>query len=163
MKLTAAALLLAASTNAKQQPLGTTTADAAKVMEGLLMGAIDAEFQSLEHCILDGEAIIKDVIAATNDFKTKDVKKIVEGLKYVGDAIKQTQSAVKDCKGVEGDFEKLTKMAAYFSNPESIVIHIGKDLVIHGHDIYKEIKGAISAYDKHDYYNFGFEIGKAAA
>lgn len=56
-------------------------------------------------------------------------------------------------------------MAAVYSNPESAVVHIGKDLVIHGHSIYKELKTSIKDYDKNprDYYGFGFNIGKAAA
>lgn len=132
-------------------------------MEGVILGALSAEMPNLEHCIQDGESLINDIKTATADFKTKNVKKITEGLKVVGHALTTVKTAVSDCKGVEGDFEKLEAMAAIFSNPQSVVIHIGKDLVVHGHDIFKEVKRAISAYDSHDFKNFGYNIGKAAA
>lgn len=127
------------------------------------MGVMDAEFPNLEHCVQDGAYIVNDIKKATDFLKTKDVKKIVNGLKILGDAIKHISSAVKDCKGVTGDFEKLEETAAIFSNPESVVIHIGKDLIIHGKNIFSEVNGAIKAYDKKDFYHFGFNIGKAAS
>lgn len=139
--------------------------EAIQVMEGVLFGALDAEFKDIEHCIEDGEDIIKDVELAWSDFKAKDVKHVVDGLKIVGQALVKVKDAVSDCKGIEGDFAKLAEMAAVFSNPESAVIHIGKDIVIHGISIWHEVSAAVHAIDSNprQYYDFGFNIGKAAA
>lgn len=56
-------------------------------MEGVILGALSAEMPNLEHCIQDGESLINDIKTATADFKTKNVKKITEGLKVVGHAL----------------------------------------------------------------------------
>jgi hypothetical protein len=162
---TAAALLLATSTQAKAPMPQDTKMDVVHVVEGVLMGALDAEFQDIEHCIQDGEKIITDVEHAYSHLKTKDAKKIIEGLKDIGDALMAVKSAMTDCKDIEKDWKKLEEMALVFSNPQSAVVHIGKDIIVHGHDIFKEIKGAIKAYDTtpRDYYHFGFNVGKAGA
>lgn len=90
---------------------------------------------------------------------------MIEGLKDIGDGLMTIKKALSDCKDIEKDWAKLEEMAAVYSNPESAVVHIGKDLVIHGHSIYKELKESIKDYEKSpkDYYGFGFNIGKAAA
>merc|ERR1711988_1390081 len=77
----------------------------------------------------------------------------------------EIKKAMTDCKDIGQDWTKLATMAAEFSNPETAVVHIGKDLILHGKDIYNEVKASIDAWDKdpRDYYNFGFNIGKAAA
>jgi len=54
-------------------------------------------------------------------------------------------------------------MAITFSNPESAAVHIGGDIIIHGISIIREINGAIHAYDRGDWYNFGYNVGKAGA
>lgn len=164
MKFTAAALLLATSTQAKAMPKDTLT-DVTHVFEGVLMGALDAEFQDIEHCIVDGEHVVTDVENAYQHLKSKDVQNVIEGLKDVGDALMQIKKMMSDCKDIKQDFTKLAEMAAIFSNPESAAVHIGKDLIVHGVDIYHEVKASISAYEKNprDYYDFGFNIGKAAA
>ena len=94
--------------------------DAAQVMEGMIMGTLDAEFKDIEHCVQDGEAIIQDVENAFKDFKSRDFHDIMEGLKAVGHALMEVKSAVTDCQGSVGDFEKLTEMAVIFSNVSDV-------------------------------------------
>jgi transposase len=72
MKFTAAALLLASSTQAKGMPQDTKM-DVVHVVEGVLMGALDAEFPDIEHCIQDGERVITDVEHAYKHLKSKNV------------------------------------------------------------------------------------------
>ena len=172
MKFTAAALLFAA-TQAEEftqvaQPVQTDDNDMkdfVHVVEGVLMGALDAEFGDIEHCIEDGEAVITDVKNAYTHLAAKNAKDVIEGLKDMGEALFEIKKAMSDCKGIVTDFTKLGKMAAEFSNPVTAVVHIGEDLLIHGVDIYHEVHGAINAWEKdpRDYYNFGFNMGKAAA
>ena len=163
MKFTTAALLLATS-QANAMPADAKK-DVLHVVEGVLMGALDAEFPDLEHCIQDGEKFYHDVENAYKHLKSKNVKQVIEGLKDIGDGLMTIKKAMSDCKGIKKDWAKLEEMAAVYSNPESAVVHIGKDLVIHGHSIYKELKESIKDYEKspRDYYGFGFNVGKAAA
>jgi hypothetical protein len=164
MKYAATALILATAAQAKEDP-NSAVGDAAQVMEGVLFGALNAEFGNIEHCIEDGEDLIKDVETAWTDFRGKSASDVVAGLKEVGAALMKVKNAVVDCKGIEGDFKKLAEMAVVFSNPESAVIHVGKDIIIHGISIYHEVTAAVKALEvtPKKYYDFGFNIGKAAA
>lgn len=139
--------------------------DAAEITAGLLMGAIDADFGDLHSCITDGELIVKDAENAWNDFKSKDIHDITNGLKALGDAAFKIKAALTDCKAIKGDFEKLAQLAASFSNPESVAWHLGKDLIVHGVDIFNEIEAAVAAMEANprDYYHFGYNVGKAGA
>ena len=167
MKFATAALLLSSSAAASKPqniPEGTLD-DVTQVFEGVLIGALEAEFPHVEHCITDSESFVKDVEAAYGHFKSEKVDDIIAGLKDVGMALLAVKNAMSDCSGITGDFTKLGEMALVFSSPESFAIHIGKDIIVHGHDIYNEVKGAVSAFDAvpRDYRDFGLNIGKAAA
>lgn len=80
MKYAATALILAAAAQAKEDP-NSVVGDAAQVMEGVLFGALNAEFGNIEHCIEDGEDLIKDVETAWTDFRGKSASDVVAGLK----------------------------------------------------------------------------------
>merc|ERR1719491_1500701 len=143
MKFTAAALLLAtaqANETTTTQVQDSNLTDAAHVVEGVLMGALDAEFADIEHCIDDGEAVITDLKAAYKHLSAKDAKDVIEGLKDVGKSLFVIKKAMSDCKGIVTDFTKLGEMAAEFSNPATAVVHIGEDILIHGVDIYHEVR-----------------------
>ena len=70
---------------------------------------------------------------------------------------------MSDCSSTKADWEKLAKMASIFESPTSFAYHVGRDLIVNHAQIYSEISSAISAYDVHDWYNFGLNVGKAAA
>lgn len=164
MRYATLALLVAVASAAEEQPLETTN-DAVRFVEGVLVGALDAEFPHLEQCIDDGRLILLDVENAYRDFKSHSVHDVIEGLKAVGDAFRKTKAAVSDCKQIAGDWSKLETIAIAFSTPESAVIHIGKDIILHGRSIWREIQGAIHAYEAspRDYFGFGKNIGLAGA
>jgi len=118
-----------------------------QITEGFLLGALDAEgFTDIEKCIQDGEHIVKDAEAAYTDFKSKDPKDIVDGLKQIADALLTVKAGMSDCSSVKADWEKLAKMAAVFSSPTSFAWHASKDLYVNGVEITKEIETAITDY-----------------
>jgi len=57
---------------------------------GMLKGAIDAEgFSDINSCIADAEVIFKDAEEAVKDFESKDVSKIIDGVKKVADILSE--------------------------------------------------------------------------
>jgi len=78
-------------------------------------------------------------------------------------AVFEIKPTIQACKGVEADFEKLEKMAAIFANPATFVYHVGKDLVLNGKDIYKEVNDSITQYNSKNWDAFGYDIGEALA
>ena len=82
---------------------------------------------------------------------------------YIGDAVKEIKPALSDCEATVSDLEKLSALAALLTNPVSLVYHIGKDLIVNGHDIYHEIEDSVTQYHNAHYKYFGFDIGMALA
>jgi hypothetical protein len=70
---------------------------------------------------------------------------------------------IKDCEGVVVDWDKLEKMAYIFKSPKSFAMHVGKDLLLNGKDIFHEIEDAISNFDNQKWEPFGEDIGDALA
>lgn len=52
-------------------------------------------------------------------------------------------------------------MIAEMANPSQYAFHIGKDLLINGRNIYKEISTAVDDWQNQEYYDFGFQCGEA--
>lgn len=88
---------------------------------------------------------------------------MLAGIKEVGQVIKVIKSAMSDCSHIKADWEKLAKMAAIFDSPTSFAYHVGKDLIVNGKDIFREINTAIGDYKAQDWEGFGENVGEAAA
>jgi hypothetical protein len=85
---------------------------------GMLKGALEAEgFDDINSCIADAEVIFKDAEDAFKDFETKDVSKIIDGVKKVADILTNVQKGMSDCSHLKADWEKLAAMAEIFSSP----------------------------------------------
>ena len=54
-------------------------------------------------------------------------------------------------------------MAAIFESPLSFTYHVGKDIIVNGVNIFKDIEQAIADEQKGDFLNMGRDIGKALA
>lgn len=66
-----------------------------------------------------------------------------------------------DCKTAgKADWEKLEKMAKTISSPTSFAWHVGKDIVANGVKITHEVDNSMNAYEKKDFYNFGYNLGE---
>ena len=71
---------------------------------------------------------------------------------------------LNDCEEVPQEIrDQVKEMSAAFSSPWSLVYHIGKNLVVNGVDILKNIEQAITFYKDGKYYEFGETVGKALA
>lgn len=131
---------------------------------GMLKGALDAEgFSDINSCISDAEVIFKDAEDAIKDFETKDVSKIIDGVKKIADILTNVQKGMKDCASLKADWAKLAKMAAIFESPTTFAYHVGKDLLVNGVDIFAEIQDSVKEYKAGNWEKFGVDIGEAVA
>jgi hypothetical protein len=55
----------------------------------------------------------------------------------------------------------LTVVITELSNPSTFAFHVGKDLVVNGRDIYREINTAVKDWKAGDYDDFGVQVGHA--
>lgn len=158
MKFAAALLLGTASAT-----LTPTEQKALSITEGFVKGALDAEgFDDIEKCIKDGETLVSDSETAFTDFKKRDVKDVIAGLEAVGAGIKAIEAGLQDCGHLKDDAAKIETIIETFTSPTAFAYHVGKDLLVNGVDIYHEIDGAVTDYEKQDWFNFGTQIGMAS-
>lgn len=68
-----------------------------------------------------------------------------------------------DCSSTQADWQKLENIAKDLSNPKSIAMHIGKDILVNGKDIFSEVTTAVSDYKSSQWKDFGKQVGEAAA
>jgi hypothetical protein len=142
----------------------TRYGDLGFLIEGVMKGALHAEgLDDLDACFADAESIAKDAEAAFDDFKTRDVQHVTDGIKEVADLLSKVHDGLKDCSSFKGDIKALETMVAVFNSPESFAYHVGKDLMLNGVSIFKEVEDSIDAYEKKDWARFGEDLGEAAA
>lgn len=74
------------------------------IIEGVLKGALHAEdLDDLDSCFTDVESIAKDARAAFDDFKTRDVQHVTDGIKEVAELLQKVASGLKDCATFDKD------------------------------------------------------------
>ena len=131
---------------------------------GVLLGAVRAEgLDNMDTCFSGPPQIIDTADQAIKDFRAGGVDNIVHGLKQLAVLTTQMRQELQACKGVEADWKKLEEMAAVMSNPTSFAYHVGKDLLLNGHDIYNDIDAGIAEYGDQQWKPFGESVGNALA
>ena len=137
---------------------------AVDISYGILLGAVQAEgLDNMDTCFSGPPEIISAAEVAIKDFKAGGVDNVVHGLKELAVLATMMKQEVAACKGVKADWEKLEKMAAVMSSPTSFAYHVGKDLLLNGHDIYDDIESGITEYDSQEWEPFGKSVGNALA
>jgi len=126
------------------------------LVEGLLGGKTE-----LKACLAGSRVEIGDLAGAVRDFKREDRESVKEGLALVSNAFQKMPDAVKACHGTETDVAELVHALAQLANPEHFLFHMGKNLIVNHHDIFKEVSAAIVAYEAQQFESCGADIGQA--
>ncbi|CDW75594.1 UNKNOWN [Stylonychia lemnae] len=163
LALVAVSSVAAMPNHRRSAPVGLELAEVAKFVEGFIYGVVKQESSNLDTCITDVENIAHNVEISVNEFKKENFDGIKAGLLDLGNAVKLIPTAVSQCKAIEQDLSAVAKMAEVFSNPFSLIYHVGKNLVINGIDIFEKIAKALIAYGEADYFSFGTYVGEAMA
>lgn len=64
---------------------------------------------------------------------------------------------------MQADWKKLEAITKLFESPMQLSYRVGKNVMVNGSDIYKEVFAAIEEYEQSNWNDFGVEIGKALA
>ncbi|CEM35767.1 unnamed protein product [Vitrella brassicaformis CCMP3155] len=129
--------------------------------KGLLEG-FGLDYPLLWACIKDTNELDEDIAIAIALILKKDRADVKAGLKVLADALdKKLLPSLRDCKAGEHDLEKIEEALATLSNPHSFALHVGKDLLINGRDIFHEMNQAVIAYGNDDWEGLGEDVGMA--
>lgn len=133
--------------------------DVLAVVEGIVLGFGNNVSISFSECIDEGVLDFNDFKEAIKKIGSKHPKKVLEGVKELSKAIKDVPEELKLCKGAEHDFADLIAAIAAMSNPKTFVMHVGKNIIVNGRDIYTHSKAMIHDFEAKEYKNFGKEVG----
>jgi len=131
------------------------------IVMGVAMGIAKAEINA--GCIQDVENVITDAEHVVADFKEKSLKSVIAGIKEIVHTVGDVKTGIKDCTGQATLISKLEAAEATLTNPMSFAYHVGKDLLINRQDIYNEVNTAVADYESGKWFDFGEQIGMAAA
>lgn len=140
-----------------------TAEEVVNITVGILEGAFQEEnLNHLAACVTDTDIVGYDIYDAVEDFIKGDFESIRQGIYYIGDAIEKVSTGMEDCKeAVEIDIPTLVQMGQIFKNPKELITQIGKDILLNGRTIKKEITASISDYNAQNYEQMGKDIGEA--
>jgi len=118
-----------------------TAEEVLNVTAGILEGFFHEEsLTNLEECIKDVDTLGYDLYDAIEDFIAGDFDHVRDGISHIGDAIEVIADGMKACKdAVEEDWEKLVQIVAIFKSPASLIVQIGKDILLNHRSIKKDI------------------------
>lgn len=136
-----------------------------KVALGAIEGFTGLEGTLEQLCLTELKSEEQQMNAAVQLIREKDAKDVLKGLEQVAEALKGVPTAVQECKNATADAkaeaQKLEQALALMKHPVKFAYHVGKDLVVNGKDILKEIEAASLAYESEQWENFGMDLGEA--
>ena len=133
-----------------------------EVFIGVLEGVgAEAQLTSVENCLKDLYTAGADLVQAVELFEKQDAQSVLAGLKLLGQAIELIPDACTECQTALNDAKRLYEMIANFKSPLSFAYHVGKDIIVNGVQIYKEIDRAITDYKGSNWRQFGYDCGYA--
>ena len=157
-----------------QGPHSLTPKDRLQIIKGAVLGF---GIYIAPDCRLETSDFVQKIEDAMQEFSKKDPVHpspldIVSGLKDLHDAFETDMPvAVQKCNGSVQELKDVLRALEQFKTVEDFAYHAGRDLIVNGQDIYSDLNGAVSEWDKpvdpnddttkHDWEGFGFKIGHA--
>ncbi|CDW90839.1 UNKNOWN [Stylonychia lemnae] len=124
-------------------------------------GALNQEVNIVDQCIKDSGKLSIDITNIYKGFSAHSLSGYKDGIIALSDTLKAIPDAVKDCQEIKIDPEQIQSMADIIQHPLSMIVNVGKNLVINGVDILFDVSDALQAFSKQDFVGFGKALGKA--
>lgn len=111
-------------------------------------------------CIADLENEAELVVEGVESILKKNEKDMKEGLEKIGLALETLPEAMLECGMAVNDAKQLMSALKAVESPLQFAYHVGKDLIVNGINIYKEVNQAIADYKDQEYQDMGKQIGE---
>lgn len=108
-------------------------------------------------CIYDPSSLMNDIGNAVGHFEENTYDGVVHGLGDLSMALGDIGRGMHHCHvdDMQDTMNLLMYMVKEFSNPVSIVYHIGSDIIVNRVSIWHEIKAARKAFKEKNWKKFG--------
>lgn len=146
--------------------LALSQEDLESIGKGIMKGALqNDDLDSFLQCVEDPKAVISSIEGAVDDFQKNDMAGVTSGLFKIGDAVYQISKGIQTCdKDVsERELAILSDMFESFKHPKALAQDAGKNIIVNGVEIYREMSAAYTNYNSKEFEGFGRDIGIAMA
>lgn len=100
------------------------------------------------------------LVSAMSNLKLRTFSSVKDALTQLGTAVKQIIPAIKSCV-CEHTTESMNEFAEVLIEPYSFAFIQGRDMVVNGRSIGREIKAAMVNFYMQEWNGFGYYLGKA--
>ena len=136
---------------------------AKSIFEGVLKGFTEREAPDILECLKDGENSFNAFKTAVSDFEKKSLSGVKAGLGELAKGLDGLKQALTDCGDAKKEIEALLRAMSSLRSPWELAYHVGKELVVNGRDIFRNVEDASSNFKSQSWFNFGEDIGKIIA
>eukprot|EP00930_Biecheleria_cincta_P071237 TRINITY_DN58751_c0_g1_i1.p1 TRINITY_DN58751_c0_g1~~TRINITY_DN58751_c0_g1_i1.p1 ORF type:complete len:475 (-),score=113.42 TRINITY_DN58751_c0_g1_i1:169-1593(-) len=140
--------------------LAAASDESREIILGLTEGFL-SEKGDVRDCMKTTEHTVEDVESAVHDLEKKDAADVLAGLRKLSHALKEFPEALRDCKALGADVERVVMALRAIHSPHQFLYHVGKDLIVNHAAIYKEISAAVQDHKAKKFEDFGKQIGLA--
>ena len=105
--------------------------------------------------------MVKHFDRAVNHFKRNSIDHFIDGIKEILEVIKLAPGELSSCAGVRDSVSHAVSLVLSIVNPLNLIKIIGKNLIFGLPEIIRLIGEAVKSESRHDYYWFGWNIGRA--
>ena len=112
--------------------LAITGEQAIEVVAGIMKGVIEKDnLEELKKCMNDADQIAVLIEEVQEDLSSKDLFKMFEGIKLLGEVISMVPVKLKDCETIKPDVEKFEEWAMVFTRPKELSERLLRNLPKH--------------------------------
>jgi hypothetical protein len=134
--------------------------DMVRLFEGIIIGFGDEVSVDFSQCLHDADHDWKAMNDAMEKIKSMKPRQVKKGLEEMASIAKELPEAIEACKGAETDFEHLLEACKSLMHPIKFAMHVGKDIMVNGKNIFHHVEALISAWEGQNYLEAGKEIGE---
>ncbi len=117
----------------------------------------------LETCLNEAQAGVNGIDGAISELSSGDKTGIKEGLEDLASALINLFQATQNCPKIYSHVMDVISQLESLTNPVTLAVHVGEDILYNGVDIYHNVQGIINDYHSQDWYSFGADIGNILA
>lgn len=116
-------------------------------------------------CVDDPKKTLAKIEASVEDFQKNDMAGVTSGLFKIGDAVSELVSGIQKCdEDISArEFAIFGEMAEAFKHPKALAQTAGKNIIVNGVEIYKEMSAAYTNYNAKEFEGFGRDVGVSLA
>lgn len=141
------------------EQLNLSRDEAAHLLKGIFIG-FGSTFDDLWDCVSQSAEITRGITEAIKKLSSHKVGSVKEAVIEIANIIKnQAIPTIQACHRAPADLKKIISALSALSNPQTFFVKVGKNIIVNGHEIFKEVGLAIKAEQNNDFEAMGDAIG----